>query len=60
MALQKTKSMIYIGGLSCGLSCEPAGTVDHQASASLRTPSGTCILDQFYAVRHAQIQEQPE
>lgn len=52
--------MIYIGGLSCGLSCEPAGTVDHQASASLRTPSGTCILDQFYAVRHAQIQEQPE
>lgn len=56
MVLHKTKTMIYIGGLSS----KPAGTEDHRASASMQTPFDTCILDQFYAEPHAQIREQPE
>lgn len=37
----------------------PAGTVDHQASASMQTPSDMYIVDLFYAKLHDQNQEQP-
>lgn len=37
----------------------PAGKVDHQANASMQTPSGKCILDQYCAKLHVHIQAQP-
>lgn len=37
----------------------PAGKVDHQVNASMQTPSGKCIQDQYCAKLHVHIQAQP-
>ena len=39
---------------------QPVGTMDRQASASVQTPFDMCISGLFCAIRHVQIQEQPE